>query len=258
MTRFETIQRGMNADIGAASLTRFGAVVLGSDESIEADMSSMLSDHCRLHVSRMANYETTETRKTDHATDLTNAVRLLAECEDISAVIYGCTSGELVYGPDLIGRVIRKVLPGAHVVTPIVAAAEAIRAHGVNSISILSPYKSDLNSRLVDVFGTYGIAVDVVYMPQDWDQRRLSTITRLELERAAASVKFADSDGLFIPCNALAVVDMITTIELLTAVPVFTSTQVSVWQALQNKEQLQAASLSRFGSLFSRSQMALQ
>lgn len=241
-----------------STLTCIDTVVLASDSSVEVDLCSMLPLRCVAYFNRMENYETRTIRKTDHRADLANATRLLAECDTISAMIYRCTPGALLQGPDLIEEVLREVLPSACAVTPMVAAIEAIQAYGVGSISILSPCPEDLNRQLVELFEHHRIAVDTVLSPQDWSKRISSTIDVAEPEMAAASIAFGDSRGLFVPCNVLAIVDMIGEMEGRTGVPVFTSTQVSVWKALKDLGQLGAASLTTFGSIFRHAETARQ
>lgn len=241
-----------------STLTCIDTVVLAPDSSIEVDLCSMLPVRCVVHFNRMENYETRTMRKTDHRADHANATRLFAECDTISARIYGCTSGELLQGPDLIEEVLREVLPGACAVTPMVAAIETIQAYGVVSISILSPCPEDLNRQRVELFEHHRIAVDTVLSPQDWSKRISSTIDAAELEMAAASIAFGDSRSLFVPCNVLAIADMIGEMEARTDVPVFTSTQVSVWKALKDLCLLGAALLTRFGSIFRHAETARQ
>jgi len=255
MTKLETIQTKPSTAIESE---RFGVLVHASDCSIEVDLCSMLPDRCVAHFSRMENYETCAIRKTDHRRDLVNAALLLAECDNISAVIYGCTSGELLHGPNIIETAIKDVLTKVFVVTPIRAAIEAMQMSGIGTVLILSPYSKDLNLRLVELFERHSITVHTVFSPLGWGQRSLSTIDDRELETAAASIEISDSEALFVPCNALAIVDVIKKMEACTGVPVFTSTQVSVWKVLKNLDRLQEQSLTRFGSIFSRAAMARQ
>ena len=122
----------------------------------------------------------------------------------------------------------------------------------------MSPCPEDLNRQIVELFEHHRIAVDTILSPQDWSKRISSTIDAAELEIAAASVVFGDGRGLLVPCNALAIADMIGEMEARTGVPVFTSTQVSVWKALKDLGQLEAASLIRFGSIFCHAKTARQ
>ncbi len=251
MMKSDTIRTNVGESSTAKQLTRFGVLVLATDASIEADMCAMMPGHCVAHFNRMQNYETCALRKTDHRTDLANAALLLAECENISAVMYGCTSGELLHGRELIVEVLQRIMPNAAVVTPLAASIEAMRTRRIDTVSILSPYSDDLNRRIIELFGQRGITVDTVLSPQSWGHMSLSTIDARELKTAAGSMEFQHSQGLFIPCNALAIVGAIRDLEGCTSVPVFTSTQASVWKALKHENLLGERSLPRFGSIFS-------
>jgi maleate isomerase len=199
----------------------------------------------------MENYETCAARGTDHRSDLARSTRLLASCKDISAVIYGCTSGEVLHGRDFIEDAIRDTLSGAFVVTPLAAVVEALEMCSAQTISILSPYGDSLNRKLVELFENNGIAVEQVASPNEWRARDLSAIDILDLTTAASAMEFSRSGALFIPCNALSVVNVIDGIEASIDMTVLTSTQASVWKALQLLDQLGAQSLAKFGSIFS-------
>ncbi len=218
----------------------------------------MMPGHCVAHFNRMQNYETCALRNTDHRTDLENAALLLAECESISAVVYGCTSGELLHGRELIVEVLQEIMPNAAVVTPLAASIEAMRARRIDNVSILSPYLDDLNRRIIELFGQHGITVETVVSPQNWRHTSLSKIDAQDLKTVAESMEFQHSQGLFIPCNALAIVGAIRDLEGCTSVPVFTSTQVSVWKALKHENLLGEQSLHRFGSIFSNLEITRQ
>lgn len=256
MTQFKTI--GVSLDEAGMSprITRVGVLVLASDGSIEPDIHSMLPARFAAHFSRMDNYETTAERRTNHRFDLALSTKLLAECDDLSAVIYGCTSGELTYGHDLIIKVIEDIIPNAQVVTPMQAAVEAAYANEIGSISILSPYGEILNQRMVQLFGAAGITVKTVFSPKAWSGRSLSSIDAHEFEIAVKAMDVASSKGLFIPCNALAIVNAIEGIEANIGLPVLTSTQVSVWKTLCSLGGIEAMPPTKFGAIFLQKTMS--
>lgn len=231
--------------------SRIGVFVLASDASIERDITQILPLSVTAHFTRMDNYETCGERSTDHVTDLARAAKLLAECEDISVLIYGCTSGEICFGYEQIAQTIQSVFPGKTVVTPLQAVAACAKENHLGTITILSPYGHDLNHRMIEIFAAAGISTEGVISPPSWQGRRLSSIGEYEFRAAIRGIQFAKSEALFIPCNALPVVDTIATIEACIGLPVLTSTQTSMWLAARSRNEIGAISPDRFGQIFS-------
>jgi len=120
-----------------------------------------------------------------------------------------------------------------------------------DTISILSPYARKLNRRLRDQFESSNIMVEKVYefaLSDDFDAPRLDASFFLE---AATRIQNDIVKCLFIPCNSLSVVTHIQKMEDLLGVPVITSTQVSVWQALKLCGYEPEDTLKHYGTLFS-------
>ena len=205
---------------------RLGALILASDGSIENDLYSMLPPKYVANFSRMNNYETCDARETDHTSDLIASAKLLRECDGISTIIYGCTSGELTFGRDLITHTIKAVFPDGTVVTPVQAAIDAASSSSIRSLYILTPYDTGLNQRMAAMFEAANIAVSGIYSPPFWTGLDLALIDENELISVVKTVDLVDSEGLFVPCNAIPAVQAIAALERSLALPALTSTQV--------------------------------
>ena len=65
---------------------------------------------------------------------------------------YGCTSGTVAAGYDVIKEKVNLAKPEAKVTTPITAAIKALNKLGINKISIFTPYTKTINDSVVGYF----------------------------------------------------------------------------------------------------------
>ena len=234
-----------------APALRLGVFVLASDQAIEEEVRWVVPPGTAIHVARMASYVGLQDGGTAYFRNLATTAHSFQACSGIQAYLYGCTSGEVTFGAERIRSAIAETLPGAEVITPLAAVARAVKALSRSRISILSPYEQDLNTLLSDRLQGSGLAVDMIYsfaLAQDVDTAEL---TRAFFAEAAKRIARDKPECLFIPCNALSVITHIEIMEQILGVPVITSTQASVWNALKNCNFNPTAVSDSFGELFS-------
>lgn len=227
-----------------------GVFVLSSDQGFEADLITLLPRWVKVNVVRMPSYINCASRGSDHKDELFSTAKLLADCVGIEYAIYGCTSGELIFGKHYIIEALNSVLPDVHVIAPISATIDACKELSLDLISILSPYDRALNRKLCDEFKSNGISVENVYefaLQRDASSSRLN---RHFFEDAAKIINENGSKALFVPCNALSVVKHISSMEAHLDLPVLTSTQVSVWKILRLSRPGSLTILKKFGAIY--------
>lgn len=229
---------------------RIGLFVLSSDQGIENELVTMLPKEVKVHFARMPSYVDNSDHGTAHKHELSSISELFRSCPKVQAFIYGCTSGEVIFGREKLVAGISGVLPNAQVITPIAAAVSALKDMSLDTISILSPYDRELNRKLRDRFESSNIMVEKVYefaLLDDFDAPRLNAMFFLE---SASRIQNDAPTCLFIPCNSLSVVAHIQKMENLLGVPVITSTQVSVWEAFKLCEFKPEDTLKCYGVVF--------
>lgn len=229
---------------------RIGIFVLSSDQGIENEIMTMLPKEVKANFARMPSYVDSSERGTVHKHELSSTAELFRSCSETRVFIYGCTSGEVTFGREILVASINSVLPSAQIITPIAAAVTALKDMSLDAISILSPYDRKLNRRLHDRFESSNIMVENVYefaLLDNFDAPRLDALFFLE---SATRIKNDIPKCLFIPCNSLSVVSHIQKMEDLLGIPVITSTQVSIWEALKLCKHEPEDTLKRYGALF--------
>jgi maleate isomerase len=133
---------------------RVGLIALGSDFRIEKDFNNVFYGRdIDLYVNRIHCYNplTNETLA-KMADDITDVVSDILPDQKIDCVAYGCTSGTVAAGYDLIKTKVNLAKPEAKVTTPITAAVKALEALGIKKISIFTPYTKTINDLVVGYF----------------------------------------------------------------------------------------------------------
>jgi maleate isomerase len=124
---------------------------------------------------------------------------------------------------------------GITATTSLTAVVEALRALHLSRLAIATSYIPEMDARLTDVIVRSGFRVEAIRgmgIKRSIDMGKVSPdeTYRLALEVARAA---PDADGIFISCGNLRSFEAIEPLETDTAIPVVTSNQAGLWQALR-------------------------
>lgn len=176
----------------------------------------------------------------DALLDTGSAVRLAEGADAIAvhspdAVVWACTSGSFVYGPD--GAAAQAAAISERVGVPAsstsIAFVEAVRALGVSKVAVAASYPADLAEHFrsflaaggVEVvsFGANGIFTAV-------DVGRLGPESVVEM---ALAVDVSVAEAVLVPDTAMHTLTCIDALEKAIGKPVLTANQVTVWEGLR-------------------------
>ena len=229
---------------------RIGLITLGSDFRIEKDFNNVIyGRNIDLYVNRIHCYNplTNETlaKMSDDITDVTKDI---LPDQKIDCVAYGCTSGTVAAGYDVIKEKVHLVKPEATVTTPITAAIKALNKLGINKISIFTPYTKTINDSVVGYFEKENIKVNsLTYFDIDSDLD-IGKVDEDHLFDVLSKIDLEDSEALFVSCTALPVLPLIDKLEKKFNKVVLSSNQTLIWDsldAINYKEKIDG-----FGKLF--------
>lgn len=147
-------------------------------------------------------------------------------------VAYLCTSGSFIHGLRYEAELRRAILDAGapKAVTTSGALAEAVRALGLERVSVITPYDADLTDRLVDFLGELDVMVPQChYLGLGGGIWRVNYRTVVELILAADT---PDSEAVFVSCTNLPTYDIIEPLERQLGKPVLTANQLTVWACL--------------------------
>jgi maleate isomerase len=147
-------------------------------------------------------------------------------------IVYHCTDSSMregLAGERQIIDIVRAAT-GVETVATSTLVIEAMRALGLKSVVLLSPYMS--NEVIVRYLNENGIAVpaDVALKLQGHEFSAVTPRQWLELARAYAR---DDADGFFLSCTNTTQIEAIEDIELALGKPVVNSNQAVLWGALK-------------------------
>ena len=215
---------------------RVGLIALGSDFRIEKDFNNVIYGRdIDLYVNRIHCYNplTNETLA-KMADDITDVVSDILPDQKIDCVAYGCTSGTVAAGYDLIKTKVNLAKPEAKVTTPITAAVKALEALGIKKVSIFTPYTKTINDLVVGYFEKENININsLTYFDIDSDLD-IGKVDEDYLFEVLSKIDLSESDALFVSCTALPVLSIIDKLEKRLNKVVLSSNQTLIWDSLNS------------------------
>jgi maleate isomerase len=221
-----------------------GFVLLATDEVATEDLLLLRPDPgVGIHITRVAfdgDEITPEALLAVGARLPAAAATLLPGMETLSVVCFGCTSASALIGPGVVRDKLEEGRPGARGTSLIASVMTALRFVGARRIALATPYIHEVNVREAEVFAEHGFEVESVRgfaIPSDLDVSKIpaSSIVAIALEafEAAYETNEHKPDAVVISCSQLRSVQVIDELEKLLGVPVITSNQAMMWNALR-------------------------
>ena len=124
---------------------------------------------------------------------------------------------------------------GIRATTSLTAVVQALSALGISRPAVATSYIADIDARLVDVLRQSGFAVAAIRGMGLKRSIDMGKVMPEETHRFARDVARAatDADGIFISCGNLRSFEAVAPLEMETGLPVVTSNQAGLWQALR-------------------------
>jgi maleate isomerase len=214
---------------------RIGLITLGSDFRIEKDFNNVIYGRdVDLYVNRIHCYNplTNETlaKMADGITDVTKDI---LPDQKIDCVAYGCTSGTIAAGFDVIEKNVKLAKPQAKVTTPITSAIKALKAFNVSKISVFTPYTKSINDSVINYFNKENITVNgLTYFDIESDLD-IGKVDEEYLFEVLSKIDLEDSEALFVSCTALPVLSIIDKLEKKMNKVILSSNQTLIWESLK-------------------------
>jgi maleate isomerase len=213
---------------------RIGLLALATDLTSEGDLRRMLPSDVNLYCNRVRHENPMSLDALARiAEDLPRAGHDLLPGIELDVVVYGCTSGTIAMGEARTLELLARVSTARHATTPVTASLAALAAIGTQRISILTPYRKQVNQALGDYYRMRGLEVlNVSGFDMD-DDYAMSTIAPGEIVSAGLRAMEDDAEALFISCTALHASLAVEALEHELERPVITSNQAIAWHALR-------------------------
>ena len=155
--------------------------------------------------------------------------------ENPDAVMWACTSGSFVFGPEGARDQASGVaaVAGVPASSTSIAFVDAARHLGVRRVAVAASYPDDVAQHFVRVLEAGGVEVVAMGSHGIFTAAEVGT---LEPERVVAMVTAADhpdAEAVLVPDTAMHTLAIISELEAAVGKPVLTANQVTVWKGLQ-------------------------
>jgi maleate isomerase len=210
---------------------KLGLIVPSWNTVMEYEFQRMAIPTMSVHTMRISHTADTEENLLWMGTQVPAAAKLLAHAK-VGVICYGCTAGGFLKGPGYDRQIIQDIeaatgIPGA---TTAAAVGDALRALGVNRVSVASPYEPWLNEKLQSYLKECGFEVLAI---KGFGTQAHATFTPEQNAALVAEVDRAEAQGVFISCSNFRTLEIIEQLEATLGKPVVTSNSASVWKMLR-------------------------
>jgi len=213
---------------------RIGLIALASDFRIEKDFNNVIyGKNIDLYCNRIHCYNplTNETLK-KMADDIPRVTKDILPDQKIDCVAYGCTSGTVAAGYEVIKAKINLAKPEAKVTTPITSVIKALKKLNIKKISVFTPYTKTINDTVLNYFKEQNITVSSLTYFDIASDLDIGKVEEEHLFDVLSKIDLSESEALFVSCTALPVLSIIDKLEKELNKVVLSSNQTLIWDAL--------------------------
>lgn len=161
------------------------------------------------------------------------AAQLAAERPD--AVMWACTSGSFVFGPEGAAEQVAGVAAAAGVPasSTSIAFVDAAKHLGVRRVAVAASYPEDVAQHFVAFLRAGGVEVVAMGSHGIITAAEVGTLDREDVIAMVKAGDHPDADAVLVPDTAMHTLEIIGDLEAAVGKPVLTANQVTVWKGLQ-------------------------
>lgn len=165
---------------------------------------------------------------------LADGVRQLAD-ERPQAVMWACTSGSFVFGPEGARHQAAKVAAAAGVPasSTSIAFVDALRHLGIRRVAVAASYPQDVAEHFVRFLAADGIEVVAMGSHGIITAAEVGTLEPERVEQMVTAADHPDAEAVLVPDTAMHTLAIVDRLEAAVGKPVLTANQVTVWKGLQ-------------------------
>jgi maleate isomerase len=217
--------------------TKIGLLIPCTNTTMEEEFNrALLPKNITVHAARLRRSTTDLTIETlsEMESSIEDALSLMGMI-DLDVVIFGCTSASQFLGRGWDDKIIERMkkLTNAAVTTTATCVIEALKRLDMKKIGVITPYIDKINEREKDFLQTHGFEVAFIDGFRFLDSLKIPKVTSSQLLAFIKKCSLSDVDGLFISCTNLKTFGVIDEVEKAYSIPVVTSNQASLWNALR-------------------------
>ncbi|MFC9893612.1 maleate cis-trans isomerase [Nocardia sp. NPDC127579] len=168
------------------------------------------------------------------------------------AVVWACTSGSFVYGPDGAREQVRGLATAAGVPASSTSFAfvNAARALAVDTVAVVASYPDEVAALFTDFLAAEGIRVVSGTSAGIDTAAAVGTLTPDQVRNLVLANDCPDAAALLVPDTAMHTLEVLPELEAALGKPVLTANQVTIWEGLRLAG-VPGAPTGKLGKLFS-------
>jgi maleate cis-trans isomerase len=165
---------------------------------------------------------------------LADGVTQLADAQP-EAVMWACTSGSFVFGPDGARDQAAKVSAAAGVPasSTSIAFVDALRHLGLRRVAVAASYPQDVAEHFVRFLAADGVEVVAMGSHGIITAAEVGTLEPARVVAMVTAADHPDAQAVLVPDTAMHTLTIIDRLEAAVGKPVLTANQVTVWKGLQ-------------------------
>lgn len=212
---------------------RLGLLVPSSNTTNEPEFYGKLPEGVSLHTARLP----LEDVNVDDLSEMAGTAEGVAERlehADVDVVAYGCTTGSLVKGRGYAEELEEKLadVAGVPAVATALSVERALDALGAESVTVVTPYTTDVNEREREFLEKGGFDVLSIDGHELEANTAIGALRSEDAYQQARAKYDGRADAVFVSCTNYRTFEAIETLEADLGVPVVTSNQATLWDAL--------------------------
>lgn len=216
------------------SFARIGVLIPSGNITAEPQLHTMLPPGVSIHTTRLKLTGSSPRQLLSMIENVEEAALLLADLRP-DLIVFHCTAVS-TWSPEMDADICQRIenVTGIKAITTASALINAFRRLHVQRTVLVTPYTDTINQREVAFLEHYGIHTSKVVglgidHPVDMHAVEPSVWERLVLENQCS-----DAQAYFVSCTAVRSLEVIQSLEDSIGLPVLTSNQVMLWNALRS------------------------
>ncbi len=152
-----------------------------------------------------------------------------------AAVVWACTSGSFVYGPDGARGQAEELARAAGVPASSTSFAFTHAAHalGVTRVAVVASYPDEVARLFVDFLAAAGITVVSMSSAGIDTAAEVGTLSPAQVTALVSANDHPDAQALLVPDTAMHTLAVLPELEAALGKPVLTANQVTIWEGLR-------------------------
>ena len=198
---------------------------------------ALLGDRWRFAV---AHTDGPDLHTVDALLDLGGPSRLAAGAallapEHPAAVLWACTSGSFVFGPDGAAKQVEELSAAAGVpcTSTSFAFVDAARALGLRRVAVAASYPEPVAARFTDFLADAGLSVVGRHSQGIETAAEVGQLAEGEVRHLVLTHDRPDAEAVLVPDTAMRTVSLVPELERELGKPVLTANQVTIWAGLR-------------------------